>query len=758
MRSLSAALVTVAVAGLVLASPIASAEPVHATAPADAPPVASTYTPLTPARVLDTRSGAAVGPGGVVSVNLAGRVPATATAVVVNVTGSGPSTWTYISASAHGQERSGVSNLNLAPGETRANLATVSIGADRVVDLYNHAGSVHLVADLAGYYTTGAGSKFTPVDPHRELNTHVGTQSTTVVDLSIAVPPSATAVALTVTGARATHDTFVTAWPAGSTRPATSTVNVPRYGNTSNLTIVPLGPGRKVNLYNHVGELDLFADLAGFYTPEFGAVFTPVAPVRVFDTRYGLGTWDGQLGPITGPANWAFRPGTHVPDNAIGAVFNLTGIEATASTFITAWQNRIDAPPRTSNVNLTPGQSAATLAVVPMVEEVEGTRAYIYNKAGQVDVAADLAGYFWVKKEPCTAGCAYVWGENYGRLGDGTTTRSAPTPTPLGLSGVVDMSTHLAVRADGSVWGWGGNGLSAIGWFGADYLPFPVPVPPLAGVAAVAETRGIGGTIGFGATGYALTHAGTVWSWGEGTNGARGTGATWGEEPLRIPGLTGITEIAGGDATGYALRNDGTVWAWGWNTDGQLGNGSTAEKSNVPVRVAGLSGVTAIAAGGTTAYALTADGSVWAWGSNTAGKLGNGPAPELSRVPVRISGLSGATAIAAGRSQAFAVQDGGSVWSWGSNYRGGLGNGGDSNSSVPVRVLDITDAVAVTAAEHSGGQALDSTGRVWSWGDNASGSLGVGSDLPFRNRPGVIPGLTGVSELGAGGRVIVPNP
>jgi alpha-tubulin suppressor-like RCC1 family protein len=756
VRSLSPALVTVAVAGLVLASPvagpIAGAEPVHTTAPADAP-VASTYTPLTSARVLDTRSGAAVGPGGVVSMNLAGRVPATATAVVFNVTGIGPSTWTYVSASAHGQERSGVSNLNLAPGETRANLVTVSVGADRVVDLYNHAGSVHLVADLAGYYTTGTGSKFTPVDPHRELNTHVGTQSTTVLDLSLAVPPSATAVALTVTGARATHDTFVTAWPAGSTRPATSTVNVPRYGNTSNLTIVPLGPGRKVNLYNHVGELDLIADLAGFYTPEFGAVFTPVAPARVFDTRYGLGTWDGQLGPITGPANWAFRPGTHVPDDAIGAVFNLTGIEATASTFITAWQNRNVDGPRTSNVNLTPGQSAATLAVVPMVEEVEGTRAYIYNKAGQVDVAADLAGYFWVQKEPCTAGCAYVWGQNYGRLGDGTTARSTPTPSSLGLSEVVDMSTHLAVRSDGSVWGWGGTGLLAIDWFGADYLPFPVQVPRLAGVVAVAETSGTT----LGSTAYAVTHAGTVWSWGSGGYGALGTGGvTWSSEPLRIPGLTGITATAGGAATGYALRNDGTVWAWGWNADGQLGNGSTAESSNVPVRVTGLSGVTAIAAGGSTAYALTADGSVWAWGSNVAGKLGNGPAPELSRVPVRIAGLSGVTAISAGQAQAFAVRDDGSVWSWGTNYRGGLGNGGDSNSSVPVQVLDITDAVAVTAAQSSGGLALDSTGRMWSWGDNDTGDLGVGSDIPFRNRPGVIPGLTGVSVLGAGGRVIVP--
>jgi alpha-tubulin suppressor-like RCC1 family protein len=754
VRFLSAALVTVAAAGLVLTGPVANAGPVRAAAPTDAP-VASTYTPLTPVRVLDTRSGAAVGAAGVVPVNLASRVPASATAVVFNVTGIGPSTWTYVSAFAHGQDRSPVSNLNLAPGETRSNLATVVVGADRVVDLYNHAGSVHLLADLAGYYSSGTGSKFMPTDPGRPLNTHVGPRSVTVLDLSTYVPASTTAVTLTVTGARATHDTFVTAWPAGSTRPGTSTLNVPRGGTTANLATVPLGPGRKVHLYNHVGGLDLIADLAGFHTPEFGAVFTPVAPVRVFDTRYGLGTWNGQLGPITGPGNWSFRPGPQVPDDAIAAVFTLTGIEATASTFVTAWQNTNVHGPWTSNVNLAPGQSAATLAVVPMRTEVEGTRAFIYNKAGQVDVAADLAGYFWVPKEPCTSGCVYAWGQNHGRLGDGTTNRSAPTPVRLGLSDVVDVSAQLAVRSDGTVWAWGGNTnhTVTVDWYGPSAIPFPIRVPRLAGVAAVADTSG--------GTAYALTGAGTVWSWGSSTYGAMGAGDGVSGGPVRIPGLTGITTIAGGAATGYALRNDGTVWAWGWNAHGQLGNGSTAESSSVPVRVTGLSGVTAIAAGSTAAYARTADGSVWSWGSNASGKLGVGPTPALSRVPVRITGLSGVTAIGAGGAQAFAVREDGSVWGWGSNYRGGLGNGGDCEdcvSHVPVQVSDITGAVAVTGTTYSGGQALDSSGRVWSWGDNESGNLGVGEFVRYLTRPTVLSGLTGVGVLGAGGRVIVPNP
>ncbi len=188
MRSLCAALATVAVAGLVLSGPTAGAAP----APADTSG-ASTYTSLPPVRVLDTRTGAAVGAGRAVSVDLSSRVPADATAVVFTLTGVQPTASTFVTAFPHGQSRPVVSNLNLRAGEIRANLATVRVGADRVVDLYNNSGSTHLLADLAGYYTTGAAAKFVPVDARNVLYpVRVGAQSTTVLDLTWRVPASAT--------------------------------------------------------------------------------------------------------------------------------------------------------------------------------------------------------------------------------------------------------------------------------------------------------------------------------------------------------------------------------------------------------------------------------------------------------------------------------------------------------------------------------------------------------------------------------------
>ena len=305
---------------------------------------------------------------------------------------------------------------------------------------------------------------------------------------------------------------------------------------------------------------------------------------------------------------------------------------------------------------------------------------------------------------------------------------SIPTAEPANATLVIGMQAGLtiasgnahtvALRPDGSVWAWGRNTTETS--------------PPMPG-----------GQVGDGSA-YEYRHA-----------------------PVPVVGMTDAVAVAAGHYHSLAVKSDGSVWAWGRNgTDtsnpsglcGQLGDGSTSMYSAVPVRVRDIDNAVAVAAGRCNSYALTADGSVWAWGSNVAGKLGIGQTPGMSRVPVRISGLSGVTAIGAGHGQAFAVREDGSVWGWGSNYRGGLGTGVDCDacpSYVPVQVVDITDAVAVAAAQNSGGHALDSTGRVWSWGDNDLGDLGFGSYIRYSTRPGVGPGLSGVSTLGAGGRVVV---
>ena len=132
------------------------------------------------------------------------------------------------------------------------------------------------------------------------------------------------------------------------------------------------------------------------------------------------------------------------------------------------------------------------------------------------------------------------------------------------------------------------------------------------------------------------------------------------------PGHSANPQIAGGGEHSIALKSDGTVWAWGNNWVGQLGDGTTSHRST-PVQVSGLSGVIAIAGGGYHSIALKSDGTVWAWGWNEYGQLGDGTTSHRS-TPVQVSGLSGVIAIAGGGYHSIALKSDGTVWAWGNNW------------------------------------------------------------------------------------------
>jgi alpha-tubulin suppressor-like RCC1 family protein len=215
-------------------------------------------------------------------------------------------------------------------------------------------------------------------------------------------------------------------------------------------------------------------------------------------------------------------------------------------------------------------------------------------------------------------------------------------------------------------------------------------------------------------------------------------------EPAPVAGLTGVVAVAGGGSDGYALRYDGTVWAWGRNDVGELGNGGTAD-SRVPVPVSGITDATAIAASGSTAFALRSDGTVWSWGSNLYGQLGNGSTVD-SPVPVRVSGLTGVRAIATGGLFALALGSDGTVYSWGFGMDGELGNNGVISSATPVQVTGLIGVTAIGAGANDG-YAVAADGTVRAWG--ASGALGnggsVGSTVPVQ-----VSGLTGAVAVSGG--------
>jgi alpha-tubulin suppressor-like RCC1 family protein len=185
--------------------------------------------------------------------------------------------------------------------------------------------------------------------------------------------------------------------------------------------------------------------------------------------------------------------------------------------------------------------------------------------------------------------------------------------------------------------------------------------------------------------------------------------------------------LVAGDFHAAALRPDDTVWAWGANYGGQLGDGATKDRET-PIIIPGLSGVISLAAGYGHTVALKEDGTVWAWGDNRNGQLGLGDKRDR-RVPTQVTALSGVVAIAAGQGYTVALKSDGTVWSWGMKYKGGsFGNGGGDRGTditTPTRV-DITDVTAI-AAKNSNTFALKADGTVWAWGDNGYGQLGIGS-------------------------------
>jgi len=179
-------------------------------------------------------------------------------------------------------------------------------------------------------------------------------------------------------------------------------------------------------------------------------------------------------------------------------------------------------------------------------------------------------------------------------------------------------------------------------------------------------------------------------------------------QPNTIP-----AQVSGGVSHSLALLPDGTVWAWGSNQYGQLGNkdvvttitvsGNTISASSTPVQVSDLTDITAISAGGGHNLAVKNNGTVWAWGVNYDGQLGDGTTAD-SNAPVQVMisltmPLTDIIAISAGAFHNLALKSDGTVWAWGSNGLGLLGNGTTDNSSTPVQVNGLTSVIAIARPE-----------------------------------------------------------
>jgi alpha-tubulin suppressor-like RCC1 family protein/PKD repeat protein len=240
---------------------------------------------------------------------------------------------------------------------------------------------------------------------------------------------------------------------------------------------------------------------------------------------------------------------------------------------------------------------------------------------------------------------------------------------------------------------------------------------------------------------------GAAWATGQNNAGQIGDGTTVNRlAPVRVAGLAGVSSVAAGWAHSIALLGDGTVRAWGQNTYGQVGDGTVLQR-NTPVLVPGLAGVTAVAGGNYHSVALRDDGTVWAWGRNNYGQLGDGTTTDR-RTPVQVQGLSGVAAVSCQWDHTLALAGDGTVWAWGRNTYGQLGDGTLVDRRAPVQVSGLSGVTAVAGGGfHS--LALGGDGTIYAWGDNGSGQLGDGT-LTRRTVPTPVSGLSGAAFIAAG--------
>ncbi|MCL2775870.1 MAG: hypothetical protein FWD71_21375 [Oscillospiraceae bacterium] len=309
------------------------------------------------------------------------------------------------------------------------------------------------------------------------------------------------------------------------------------------------------------------------------------------------------------------------------------------------------------------------------------------------------------------------------------------TPTQVnGLTDVIAIAAGmyhvLALKSDGTVWMWG-NIISL------------TKVSGLSNITAIAAGQyhslalDANGNVWSWGT---IDSPGTANPYNYNQYGALGDGTTIDRDtPMQVHGdangteqyLTDVTTIFAGQWNSFALKSDGTVWAWGYNEYGQLGNSTmNAPYYTTPIEVPALLGVTAVAGGTRHSLALKPDGTGLAWGGNDSGQAGNSN-PDLTILdPTQVSGLTNVTAISAGMQHSVALKSNGTVWTWGSNSYGQLGNGtkdptyvsGDPSTYAtvnpnPYHVVGLANVTAIAA----GGYvtiAMESDGSIWTWGEN----------------------------------------
>ena len=348
----------------------------------------------------------------------------------------------------------------------------------------------------------------------------------------------------------------------------------------------------------------------------------------------------------------------------------------------------------------------------------------------------------------------FSWGINSNGqlgLGDGVIRIS-----PVQVGGIYNwtsisggFSHSLGVRANGTLWAWGNNNNGQLG-FTTAFSPSNVSSPVQIG----ASTDWLS-VIASNSISFALKVTGTLWAWGYNSTGYGSLGlndAIDRSSPVQVGALTNWLSIAAGNFSVSALKSDGTLWMWGANYSGQLGLNDNSILRSSPVQVGTLTTWLSIASGYKHTSAINIDGTLWTWGDNRYGQLGQNDLIYRSS-PVQVGGLinwkritytsndSNWLSVFAGYRNSVAIKTDGTLWGWGRNTYGAVGNNSVIYRSSPVQIGSLTNWSSSAAAGLDFALAIKTDGNLNAWGYNGLGALGqnntTNKSLPVQVGPSV---------------------
>ncbi len=706
-------------------------------------------------RLVDTRPS---GPVRSVLVDAGGQVGAGALAAVLAITVTNPTRSGYLTAYPDGVQPTATASLSFTAGWTSTGtvVANLSGSARAAVRL---AVPANVVVDLLGYFTgraaTQASGSYHPVSSQRIVDTrHAvggrplaagGTESLLVTGIAGVPSTGVSAVALNLIAVGSSANGYLSAYPDGQPLPRSASVSFAAGLTTANRVLVGVSNGR-IRVFNAAGTTQFVVEIVGYFgTAADGSYYHPLQlrgfvgppnnPVRVADSR----TEPPRNGVLTvsqavlADRIEGFAPwDSTVPPTAVIATATVFGERGTGS--VTAFATG-STPPATTDLPYTSGQ-VSNQVLAPLERGSFSLRI----SGASTQLVVDVSGYF-ARLRPATVAGLWGWGWNSVGRAD-LVSSSAPVRIAAG-TGVIGLSTsgwhaNYLIRDDHTVWGWGQGPFGV----GRTYSPVPIAVP---GATAVVSVVASGSDNGLG-TAFALRSNGTVLAWGQNTRGQLADGSTTSRNSVAvIAGLTGITQVAAGWTAGYALKSDGTVWAWGDNAAGQLGQGSVGGYRSTPAPVPGLTGIVAIAADQNEAWAITADGSLRQWGTSY---MHSGPI-SAPAAPAWTSGACPARAVVAADQQGAVLCLDGTVWAWDVFHHRAPPWGATIPGLSGVSKLVTQDDATF---------ALTSTGTVWRWGQGAYDALGdgyiwnrqAGADWAVEfAEPAPMPDLSGVTLIGA---------